>query len=82
LASLREDPREAEALFSRAIAMFDEVGAPFARSVSALEFGEWMSAIGDEERARALLDEAQAVFERLGAKPWVERVGTAGSLTR
>jgi class 3 adenylate cyclase/tetratricopeptide (TPR) repeat protein len=82
LASMREDPREAETLFSRSIAMFEEVGSPFPRSITALEFGEWMSAIGDEDRARSLLDEAQAVFESLGAAPWLERIQTVGSLTR
>ena len=81
LAAQREDPREAESLFAEAVEAFEIAGTPFARSVTSLEFAEWMGAIGRDDQARALLDAAEAGFEALGAAPWLERVRAARSLT-
>jgi hypothetical protein len=39
-----------------------------------LEFAEWLAQNGDAQRAEPLLAEAAASFERLGARPWLERL--------
>jgi hypothetical protein len=53
-------------------------------AVTLVEHGEWLIAQGRPEEASSLLDEAREIFERLEARPWVERVNTlqpAASLT-
>jgi exosome complex RNA-binding protein Rrp4 len=34
----------------------------------------WLVDAGRPEEARLLLDEAREVFERIGARPWLERL--------
>ena len=54
--------------------MFRELAMPFPMAVALLEHGEWLAANGREDEAGPLLDEARAIFERLRAAPWLERV--------
>jgi tetratricopeptide (TPR) repeat protein len=54
---------------------FGGLGVPFWQAVAQLEQGELL---GGDEGAR-LIGEARAIFERLGAAPWLERCGEAAS---
>jgi predicted ATPase len=63
--------------FERASARFREIGIPFWLAVTLLEHGEKLAEQGRREEAEALLDEARAIFERLEATPWLERLETA-----
>ena len=46
-------------------------------AVTELEHGEWLVAQGRGDEAEQLLAEAREIFERLEAKPWLERLDTA-----
>ena len=45
-----------------------------------LEHGEWLAAQGRAEEAEPLFAEAREIFERLEAKPWLERVEAVAPL--
>lgn len=63
-----------------AAARFRELELPFWTAVTLLEDGETRA---DPEEAAALLAEAEAIFARLGAGPWLERVrAVAASASR
>jgi class 3 adenylate cyclase/tetratricopeptide (TPR) repeat protein len=64
-----------EAGFKAAAGMLRELGIPFWLAVTLLEHAEWLAKEEDEQRAEPLLTEARAIFERLGAQPWLERLG-------
>jgi len=66
LAALDGDHAEAERQLREAARLFESVGLRFERARSLLYLG------GEQELA-----EARAVFEELGARPWVERVDAA-----
>ena len=61
-------------LFRRAAAAFRELEQPFSLAVVLLEHAE---ASGDPSEAAPLLEEASGTFERLGARPWLERAHAA-----
>jgi hypothetical protein len=49
-------------------------------AVTLVEHGEWLARAGRAGDAKPLFEEAGEVFERLQAKPWLERLGqTAGA---
>jgi hypothetical protein len=50
-------------------------------AVALLEHGEWLIGQGRGNDAEPLLDEAQEIFERLPAAPWLERVFQARPLS-
>jgi class 3 adenylate cyclase/tetratricopeptide (TPR) repeat protein len=80
LADRRGDPADIAALFKGSAGLFREIAVPFYMAVTLLEHGEWLAREGRNDEATPLLDEAQEVFERLRAKPWLERLGqTAGA---
>jgi predicted ATPase len=62
-----------ETKFGAAAALFRELGTVFWLAVTQLEHGEWLTAGGRAAEAEPLLAEARETFERLGARPWVER---------
>ncbi len=70
-------PAQAEAGFSRAAELFDEMGVVFWRAVTQLEHAEWLMEQARAEEAEPLLAEARQVFERLEAMPWLERATRA-----
>jgi tetratricopeptide (TPR) repeat protein len=79
LADRRGDPADVGALFKGAAGLFREIAVPFYMAVTLLEHGEWLARAGRPDEATPLLEEAREVFERLQAKPWLERLGqTAG----
>jgi tetratricopeptide (TPR) repeat protein len=74
LAARSGNAEEAERLFKGAAGLFQELAIPFHLAVTQLENAEWLTAEGRAEEAEWLAAEARTAFERLGAKPWLERV--------
>ena len=74
LAARGADHEEADGLFRRGVGFFRELGFPFYLAVTLLEQGEWLVAQGRRGEAEPLLGEARETFERLEAKPWLDRV--------
>jgi class 3 adenylate cyclase/tetratricopeptide (TPR) repeat protein len=77
LAARRGEEHGVDELFSRAEATFREVGLPFYLARALLEHGEWIAKRGGSDGA--LLDESEEIFERLQARPWLERTAAARS---
>ena len=73
LAHLRGDEGTDDRRSAEAIRLLRELGTPFHLAVVLLERAERLLARGDGEAARALLEEATSIFERLGAAPYLER---------
>ena len=73
----RLEPGDADALFETAERLLAELERPFDLAVAQLEHAERLSSDGRPEDTEPLLAEAREIFERLGAKPWLERVTTA-----
>jgi tetratricopeptide (TPR) repeat protein len=61
----------------RAHDLFRELAMPFYLAVALLEHGEWLVAHDRTQEAGPLLEEANHIFERLKARPWVERATAA-----
>jgi class 3 adenylate cyclase/predicted ATPase len=74
LSDLKGEPDRIEPNFKAAIGLFREMAVPFWMAVALLEYGEWLVAQGRSEDAQPLLGEAGELFERLKARPWLERV--------
>ena len=68
------EPERAEAAFGRAVEGLREVSDPFALALALLE---WAQELPDTPAAGERRAEAQAIFERLGARVWIERAGGA-----
>ena len=73
-AALDGDATTANAAFLAAADMYREIEMPFELAVVRLEHAEWLAESGRAAEAEPLLDEARATFERLRARPWLERV--------
>jgi class 3 adenylate cyclase/predicted ATPase len=82
LAAAREERDGVEPRYKRAAALFRELGTPFWLAVTLLEHGEWLVSSQRGEEAAPLLDEAREIFERLRARPWLERVERAAGTPR
>jgi hypothetical protein len=78
LAARRGQSGQAEQNLKAASARFRELGLPFWLAVSLLELGEVLLAAGRDEEAAPPLVEAREIFERLEARPWLERLDRAG----
>lgn len=76
------DRPEAERLFKRATGLFRELAMPFYLAASTLEYAEWLGRHGRSGDAAPLAAEAREVFERLGARPWLERAETASGAAK
>jgi class 3 adenylate cyclase/tetratricopeptide (TPR) repeat protein len=73
LAARRGDMRTADERLATAARELDEVEAPFNLAQILLDHAELLNRAGREDEAAPLLAEARAIFERLGAKPWLDR---------
>ncbi len=85
LAAARGDAEEAESGYRAAEATLGELRCVFERAVVQTEHHEWLAQQdgADEDSARELAAEAAAVFERLRATAWLDRVQrTAGTAVR
>ncbi len=60
--------------FSSAIAVFRERSAPFWLAVTLLEQAELLVSLGRAAEAGPGLSEVRQIFERLEARPWLDRV--------
>jgi class 3 adenylate cyclase/tetratricopeptide (TPR) repeat protein len=69
---------DAEPHFKTAEQLFREYGIPFWLAVAQVEHAEWLTAHDRAEDAAPLLAEARETFERLEARPWLERVEQVG----
>lgn len=77
LAARRGDAAESERRFKGATGLFRELALPFYLGVTQLEHGEWLATQGRPDEAEPLLTEARELFERLEARPWLERTARA-----
>ena len=73
-AALAGDDPGADRLFTSAAAKLRQLELPFHLAVVQLEHGEWLIARGRPDDGQPLLAEARETFERLQAKPWLERI--------
>ncbi|MFI1051722.1 AAA family ATPase [Streptomyces griseoruber] len=71
--ALLAEPDHAEPYFQAALA--DDTGEqwPFERAQTRLDYGEWLRRQRRIAEARPLLTAALDTFQRLGARPWIER---------
>jgi tetratricopeptide (TPR) repeat protein len=74
LAAVENRPAAVEEGFTSAAATFREFGLAFHLALTLLEQAEWLAEQGRPAEASPLADEARELFERLGAKPWLERL--------
>ena len=74
LSALRGNHEGVEAGFETAMATFRDLGTPFEQGVALCELAEWLEGQGRSDDAASMALEALALFERLGARPWLERV--------
>ena len=74
LAALRGDEGDVGSGFKGAAGLFREMAFPFWLAVTMLEHAEWLKGQGRVEDASASLTEAREIFERLEARPWLERL--------
>jgi class 3 adenylate cyclase/tetratricopeptide (TPR) repeat protein len=73
-ARLAGDDPGADRHFTEAAAPLRALELPFHLAVVQLEHGEWLLGRARPEDAEPLLAGARETFERLGARPWLERV--------
>jgi tetratricopeptide (TPR) repeat protein len=78
-ARLAGDDPSADRLFTTAAARLRELELPFYLAVVRVEHGEWLIAQGRRDDAEGFLGEADEIFARLGARPWLERAAAARS---
>jgi class 3 adenylate cyclase/tetratricopeptide (TPR) repeat protein len=71
------DAAKAKRRFAAAAAVFREYGMPYWLAVTLTEHGEWLVDEGRASDAEPMLTEALETFERLEAKPWLDRVDAA-----
>jgi class 3 adenylate cyclase/tetratricopeptide (TPR) repeat protein len=68
--------------YEAAAERFRELDIPFWLAVTLLERAEWLAVQGRAAEAEPQLDEAREIFERLEARPWLERVTAAAAEQR
>ncbi|MGH7609557.1 MAG: AAA family ATPase [Candidatus Dormibacteria bacterium] len=64
-----------DAAFDGAAVGFRELGTAFDLAVTLTEHSEWLAALGRPSKLPVLRAEASEIFSRLGARPWLERIG-------
>jgi hypothetical protein len=74
ISAARGRDRENDPTFKAAERLFRGYGLVFWLAVTQAEHGDWLIAQGGGEEAEQLLGEAGETFERLGAKPYLERL--------
>ncbi len=79
VAARRGEGERVEPSFEAATRAFRELGVPFWTAVTELEHAEWLTERRRASEAKDLLHEAKAIFERLKARPWLERVELASA---
>ncbi len=74
VAAARGDRDRVEQGFKAGAGLFRELGMRFWLAVTLLQHGEWLGASGGTDEAGPFLEEAAEIFERLRARPWLERM--------
>ena len=84
IAAARGLDADIEARFGAAAALFLETGLPFHQAATRLEHAEWLVEQDRGDEARELAAEAEEIFRRLKARPWLQRAEriTAGRAVR
>jgi hypothetical protein len=67
------DPAAVESAFREAEESFSKIGLAFSFAVTELEHAEWLIASGGDAKAGPMLADATHTFERLQARPWLDR---------
>ena len=67
-------PTASDQEFATAVTIFRELSVPFYLGVTLLEQGERLAAVARTADAARLLTEAREIFERLQARPWLDRL--------
>jgi tetratricopeptide (TPR) repeat protein len=80
LAARRGNNEDADRQFGCATRLFRELTYPFCLAVTLLEHGEWLAGQGRHETSELMLSEAGSIFQRLRARPWLERVARVSSV--
>jgi class 3 adenylate cyclase/tetratricopeptide (TPR) repeat protein len=73
LMAARGEATDVDEWFQGAEMQFRAIGVPYWLGGTLTEHGEWLAAHERSDEARVLLDEAQGIFEKLQARPWLER---------
>jgi tetratricopeptide (TPR) repeat protein len=71
------DHEGAEEGFQRALRLVERSDSPFMWAAARVEYAEWLIERGRPDEAGPLLISAKEIFERLRAKPWVDRIVAA-----
>ncbi|MFF8596703.1 AAA family ATPase [Streptomyces sp. NPDC015220] len=71
--ALLADPEHAEPFFQAALAEPAGEQWPFERAQTRLDYGEWLRRRRRVAESRPLLSAALETFQRLSARPWIER---------
>jgi len=74
VAAHRKDSKEAAKLFLESAKGWKELGYPYESAVSLYHLGVAAQSAGDSASAAAAFNEALETFERLGARPYVDRI--------
>jgi class 3 adenylate cyclase/tetratricopeptide (TPR) repeat protein len=74
LSSVQGRLDEAESGYTGVIHRLRSYGSPFPLALALAECGELLAGQGREDEAQPLLAEAGEIFQRLKAKPWLERL--------
>jgi predicted ATPase len=69
----RGTTKDVDGHFRAAALEFRELGTQFWLAMTLLEHAEWLAREGRTDDAAPVLAEAREIFERLGARPWLER---------
>jgi hypothetical protein len=77
LAAVKGEFDRVESGFKMATGQFREMAVPFWMAVSLLEHGEWLTSQHRMDEGEPLLAEAREIFDRLQARPWLERLDKA-----
>ncbi|WP_232085179.1 LuxR family transcriptional regulator [Arthrobacter sp. SO5] len=72
-ASVPDSSDTAGSLYQRALAVPGASQFPFDHARVRLSYGTWLRRSREQNLARAELEEALSVFDRVGAEPWAER---------
>ena len=74
IAAAREEHESAAEEYSAALAIGRNLGRAGLLAPVLFDYGRWLVETGRAEEARPLIDEARAIFERMGATRWLDRL--------
>jgi len=79
LAAARGETDRVEPGFEAAARQFADLSMPFARAVTLLEHGEWLTSQARVSEAGPMFEQAHTTFEELRAVPWLQRLDRVAS---